>query len=61
MMGSGNLPAKSEQGGNAGGIDVIRLHTPTLDHMNPDFVCGLCKSKRHKLTHLGLVVNPMEC
>jgi len=30
---------------NVGGIDVIRLHHPNLDQMNPDFLCGSCKSK----------------
>jgi hypothetical protein len=33
------------ENGPAGGIEVIRLHHPTLDQMNSDFICGLCKSK----------------
>ena len=32
-------------GGASGGYDILRLVNPSIEDLNDDFLCGICRSK----------------
>ena len=36
----------------------MRLHYPSVEHLNEDFICGICKSKLYPTTFYVLINLP---
>ncbi|TNV81528.1 hypothetical protein FGO68_gene14567 [Halteria grandinella] len=49
-----------------GGFDIMRLHYPSVDQLNEDFICGISEIKLflrspYLLLDIEIVLNPLQC